>query len=242
MLGRPIREFSYPTSTVEVTMHDLDRTLQEYESSVDALEADGLELEGDWEAESDSESDGEAVFDEIEEMELAASLLEIQDEAELDQFIGNLVKRGFRAIGKVARGPIGQALGGVLKNVARTALPMAGAALGNLVVPGAGGLVGGKLASMAGKMFVLELEGLSPQDQEFEVARRVVRLGGEAVGSRCTRTRLGRSLATSPSTASSGSWAGCPRRCSGRRRARCARTGVATSTRASAWRWRCATC
>ncbi len=162
-------------------MHDLDRTLQEYESGVDALEADGLELEGNWETELDSESDGEVVFDEIEEMELAATLLEVQDEAELDQFIGNLVKKGFRAVGKVARGPIGQALGGVLKKVARTALPMAGAALGNLIVPGAGGVVGGKLASMAGKMFGLELEGLSPQDQEFEVARRVVRLGGEAV-------------------------------------------------------------
>jgi hypothetical protein len=41
-------------------------------------------------------------------------------------------------------------------------------------------MVGSKLGSMAGKMFGLELEGLSPQDQEFEVARRIVRLSGEA--------------------------------------------------------------
>lgn len=180
-------------------MHDLDRTLQEYESGIDALESGGYELEGDWEYEggggfgeefeeeyggdyeADHEGyDGEAVFDEIEEMELAATLLEIQDEAELEQFLGKLIKRAGRAVGKVVRSPVGKALGGVLKRVAKTALPMAGAALGNLVVPGAGGVVGGKLGSMAGKMFGLELEGLSPQDQEFEVARRIVRLSGEA--------------------------------------------------------------
>jgi len=165
-------------------MHDLDRTLQEFEAGFDALEShddefgDEFEFEGGWDMEDDDES--EAVFDEIEEMELAATLLEIQDEEELEQFLGSLIKKAGRAIGKVVKSPVGKALGGVLKKVAKTALPMAGAALGNLVVPGAGGLVGGKLASMAGKMFGLELEGMSPQDQEFEVARRVVRLAGAA--------------------------------------------------------------
>src|SRR5215218_7608583 len=42
-------------------------------------------------------------------------------------------------------------------------------------------MVGGKLASAAGSMFGLELEGMSPQDQELEVARRFVRLAGGAV-------------------------------------------------------------
>jgi hypothetical protein len=41
-------------------------------------------------------------------------------------------------------------------------------------------MVGGKLASMAGRAFGLELEGLSPEDQEFEVARRYVRLVSDA--------------------------------------------------------------
>ncbi|HEX7089445.1 MAG TPA: hypothetical protein VF192_04875 [Longimicrobiales bacterium] len=169
-------------------MHDLDRTLQEFEAGIDALETDGFELEGEWgqemgeyDGEYEQEyGDTEAVFDEIEEMELAAALLEVQDEEELEQFLGGLIKKVGRAVGKVVRGPVGNALGGVLQRVAKTALPMAGAALGNLVVPGVGGVVGGKLASMAGKMFGLELEGLSPQDQEFEVARRVVRLTAEA--------------------------------------------------------------
>ena len=33
---------------------------------------------------------------------------------------------------------------------------------------------------MGGRRLGLELEGLSPEDQEFEVARRVVRLAGDA--------------------------------------------------------------
>ena len=57
---------------------------------------------------------------------------------------------------------------------------MAGSALGNMILPGVGGMIGGKLASAAGGLFGLELEGLSPQDQEFEVARSFVRFAGAA--------------------------------------------------------------
>ncbi|HEX8395193.1 MAG TPA: hypothetical protein VF665_22790 [Longimicrobium sp.] len=155
-------------------MHPLDRTLNELEAGIDALESDEFEFlnEGEWSGESDTE----AVFDEVQELELAAELLGIQSEEELEQFFGKLIK----AAGSFIKSPVGQALGGVLKNVARTALPVAGAALGNLVAPGVGGMVGGKLASMAGRALGLELEGMSPPDQEFEVARRLVRLGGEA--------------------------------------------------------------
>ncbi|HEX8320730.1 hypothetical protein [Longimicrobium sp.] len=155
-------------------MHPLDRTLNELETGIDALESDEFEFmnENEWTPETDTE----AVFDEVQEMELAAELLGIQSEEELEEFFGKLVK----AAGSFIKSPVGKALGGVLKNVARTALPVAGAALGNLVAPGVGGMIGGKLASMAGRAFGLELEGMSPQDQEFEVARRMVRLGGEA--------------------------------------------------------------
>jgi hypothetical protein len=123
---------------------------------------------------------GGAVFDEVQEMELAAELLEVSNEEELEYFLGKLISSAGKAIGGIARSPIGQALGPILKKVAKTALPIAGAALGNFVLPGVGGAIGSKLASAAGGMFGLELEGLSPQDQEFEVARRFVRLGGAA--------------------------------------------------------------
>jgi hypothetical protein len=155
-------------------MHDIDRTQLEME-----WEADGFELEDEYDGYGEMEAES-GVFDEADEMELAADLLEITDEAELDQFLGNLIKKAGRAVGKVVRSPVGQALGGMLKGVAKKALPIAGSALGNLVVPGAGGAIGGQLASAAGRIFGLELEGMSPEDQEFEVARRFVRFAGQA--------------------------------------------------------------
>jgi hypothetical protein len=126
------------------------------------------------------ESSFEGPFSEAEEMELAAELLEITSEEELDQFIGKLFKRASRAVGKAMKSPVLRGLGGTLKGLAKQYLPVAGAALGNFVVPGLGGMVGGQLASAAGRAFGLELEGMSGEDQEFEVARRFVRLAGEA--------------------------------------------------------------
>jgi hypothetical protein len=81
---------------------------------------------------------------------------------------------------KVVSSPVGQALGGVLKQVAKKALPIAGGALGTFVGGPAGGLIGSKLASMAGDAFGLEYEGLSPEDRDFEMARRYVRFAGHA--------------------------------------------------------------
>lgn len=161
-------------------MHDLDRTPGEFETDLDEYEGGDFEYEFSGDGEWESEYEAESVFDEVEEMELAASLLEINDEQELEEFLGRLIRKAGRAVGGFVRSPVGKALGGALKSVARTALPVAGAALGNLVVPGIGGVVGGQLASAAGSMFGLELEGMSPQDQEFEVARRFVRLAGDA--------------------------------------------------------------
>lgn len=161
-------------------MHDIDRTQLEME-----WEAEGFELEDEYDGYGEMEGEfydeaSTGVFGEADEMELAADLLEISDEAELEQFLGKLIKKAGRAVGKVIRSPVGRSLGGLLKGVAKKALPIAGSALGNLVVPGAGGAIGGQLASAAGRIFGLELEGMSPEDQEFEVARRFVRFAGQA--------------------------------------------------------------
>jgi len=131
---------------------------------------------GEQEFEQGFLGESEAVFDEVTEMELAAELLGAQNEEELEQFIGNLLKKAGKFASSAIKGPLGQ----TLKSVAKVALPAAGAALGNLVLPGVGGALGGKLASAAGSMFGLEFEGLSPQDREFEAAKRVVRFGGAA--------------------------------------------------------------
>ena len=163
-------------------MHDLDRTQNLFESEYDGLETYDYEGEGEFQDEGEHESDyegegylfegeSESAFDEIEEMELAAEFLEVADEAELEQFLGKLIKRAKKAAGGFLKTGLGQQVGGLLKGAAKMALP----ALGNMVLPGIGGKAGAKI----GQMFGLELEGLSPQDQEFEGARKFVRFAGE---------------------------------------------------------------
>lgn len=158
-------------------MHDLDRTYRQLEGESFEFE---FNAEGQW----------AEVFQENELNELASELLEVQNDQELEQFLGNLIKKVGGAVGQVVRSPIGQALGGVLKTVAKQALPMAGAALGNLVMPGVGGMVGSKLAGMAGSALGLELEGLSAEDREFEVAKQVVRLSADAARTALTQGGL----------------------------------------------------
>ena len=165
-------------------MHDIDRTLMEYEDEYGAdYEAeydDESEYEDEYEYEYEYEHDMESVFDESEEMELASELLTVSDDEELEYFLGKLIKKAGRRVGKFVKSKAGRALGKVLKGVAKKALPVVGGALGTAIGGPAGGAIGSKLAGAAGKLFGLELEGLSPEDQEFEVARRVVRLAGNA--------------------------------------------------------------
>ena len=78
---------------------------------------------------------------------------------------------------------VGRALGGTLKNVARLALPAAGAALGSFVAPGVGTALGGKLGSAASNLFELEFEGMDREQAE---------LGGAALCALCHRGRAQR--------------------------------------------------
>ena len=126
--------------------------------------------------ESYGEYSQESPFNETEEMELAAELLTVQNEDELEQFLGKLLKKA----GGFLKSGVGRQITGALKGIAKKALPALGAAAGNFLLPGIGGVVGGKLASSAGRMLGLELEGLSYEDQEFEIAKQIVRLGGAA--------------------------------------------------------------
>lgn len=132
------------------------------------------------------ESDGEMFemgneLSETQEMELAHELLSVQNEEELNMFLGKLIKGAGKAIGGIVRSPVFRGIGKALKTVAKTALPIAGKALGGFFGGPLGGMVGGKLGSMASNLFELELEGLSPEDQEFEMARAYVRFADSAV-------------------------------------------------------------
>jgi hypothetical protein len=135
------------------------------------------EFESNYESPNQFETYGqysqEGTFNEADEMELAAELLSVTNEAELDQFLGKLIRKA----GGFVSSALGPELIGQIKGLAKKALPILGTAVGNMVVPGVGGVVGGKVA---GSMMGLELEGLSLEDQEFEVAKQIVRLGSAA--------------------------------------------------------------
>ena len=143
-------------------MHDLDRTQLEY----------GETFESSYEYMGES-----GILGEADELELATELLAVSNEQELEQFLGKLFKKVSGVVGKVTRGPIG----GLLKGVAQKAMPFVGGALGSFIpIPGVGTAVGTALGSAASKMFEVNREAMSEEDQEFEVAKRFVRLASTA--------------------------------------------------------------
>jgi hypothetical protein len=121
------------------------------------------------------------VFSETMEMELASELLGVSNEAELEQFLGRLVRRAARGVRNFARSSVGRRIGGFLKTVAKKALPVVGKIAGTALGGPLGGMVGNRLGSWASNLFELELEGLSNEDKEFEIARAYVRFAGDAV-------------------------------------------------------------
>lgn len=130
----------------------------------------------EFETGEDLSGEVESPLDEVEEMELAAELLAVSSEEELDQFLGKFFKRAWRGIKKIAR-PLGRAL----KDIAKKALPFLGGALGSFIpIPGVGTALGSAIGGAASKLLEVDLEGMSPEDQEFELARRFVRLASSA--------------------------------------------------------------
>lgn len=141
-------------------------------------DTEGFEM-GSTSYEDESEEEYAGLVRDLQEQEvdeLALELLSISSEQELDQFLGGLMKRVVKGAKAFANSGVGKAIGGALKSVAKTALPVAGAALGNLVVPGLGGAIGGKLGSMASNLLEAEeAEMMDEEEAEQEAARRYVR-------------------------------------------------------------------
>jgi hypothetical protein len=71
-------------------------------------------------------------------------------------------------------------LGGVLKAVAKRALPFLAGAAGTFFGGPAGGALGATLGSAISKALELEYEALEQEDREFEMARSFVRLANDA--------------------------------------------------------------
>jgi uncharacterized protein (DUF697 family) len=119
---------------------------------------------------------------EDEEIELALELMSVSSEAELDQFLGKLFKSAWKGIKKVGAvvGKVARPLGGVLKAVAKKALPFVGGALGSFIpIPGVGTAIGSAVGGALSKALELEA-GMDPEDREFEMARRFVRVAATA--------------------------------------------------------------
>lgn len=170
-------EYANEFSNESFEMNELS---PEFESAFETSNEYAGEFQGEYQGEYSGEISGE-VFHEAMEMELASELLNVSNEQEMEQFLGKLIKRAAGAVGKFARSSAGRAIGGFLKSAAKKALPWAGRALGTALGGPIGGMIGGKLAGAASNLFELELEGLSNEDKEFEMARAYVRFAGDAV-------------------------------------------------------------
>ena len=104
------------------------------------------------------------------EMQLAAELLDHIDDGELEGYLVELIDRA----GRTADRPVRSALASILERTARRLLRPTGA----------------PPVKSAGRVFGLELEGLSPEDKAFEVARQLRALclrGGAPRGQRSRR-------------------------------------------------------
>lgn len=158
-------------------MHDIGRTQLEH-GQVGEFEGPG-EFEGsEFEVgEFESPAELESPLGEMQEIELASELLEVSSEQELEQFLGNVFGAVGRAAGNFIRSDTGRALGTILKDslqsAAKQALPVVGRAIGERV--GGYGDIGARAGAAAGTLLGLELEGLSGEDREFEIARQLVR-------------------------------------------------------------------
>ncbi|KQV80823.1 hypothetical protein ASD15_13005 [Massilia sp. Root351] len=177
-------------------MHDIDRTTLEFGQEM-GYEGEQYEFgQGEWSGEG-------GLLSEADEMELANELLSVTNEAELEQFLGNFLKKAASVAGSVIRSPVGQAVGGVLKGVAKKALPLAGGAIGGYFGGPLGAKIGSGLASAAGGALGLEAEGeMMGEDREFEGAKTFVRLAADTVN-RAAQARGGdpRAVAQAAATA-----------------------------------------
>jgi hypothetical protein len=173
-------------------MHDIDygkaetefeQWEAEGEGEQEYFEAGEFEFEDSemYEAEEESLFCANGEMCEAQETELALELLEVDSEAELEEFLGNLMNKAVQAGKGILATKDMQAVGSILKGAARKSLPHIGRAIGGHFGGRKWAKRGGGFATGVGKLFGLELEGLSGEDQEFEMAKGYVRFAGNTV-------------------------------------------------------------
>jgi hypothetical protein len=149
-------------------MHDLDRV--SFEMNDEASQYGESELQPELPGGTFDRPFSEAELD-----ELAMELLQVRDEQELDQFLGGLLSKAAKAVGKFIRSPAGIALKGILKNAISSAVPVVGGVVSSLIpADGVGADVG---AAIKGE---LEWEGVPTENRDVEAAKKVIEVGGDA--------------------------------------------------------------
>ena len=115
---------------------------------------------------------------EEEQMDLASQLMELETEEEFENFLGDVISKGLKAVGGFIDLPTGQAVGSALKDAAKTLLPVAGQAIGGYLGGGPGEQIGGALGSAASNLFEAEAEA---EEQEWEAANVFVRVALDTI-------------------------------------------------------------
>ena len=136
------------------------------------LQPEAFPFTGEMESETSFLTELVSPFGEAEEVELAIELLEVTSEAEMEQFLGKLVKKAWKGIKTVGSK--------VLRPLVKTVLPIAATAAGTFFGGPAGGALAGKLGSLVSKALEAETAGVSPQDRDVEKCRQFVRMAGTA--------------------------------------------------------------
>ena len=121
---------------------------------------------------------GQSPFSEAEEMELAVELLQVTSEAELEQFVGNLLKKAWSGIKPVTSAVI-RPLAGAFKTVVKTALPFTAAVADTYFGP-AGGAIAEKLGSLVSQALEAETATTTPSDRDLGKCRQFVQMAGKA--------------------------------------------------------------
>lgn len=122
---------------------------------------------------------GRGILDESQEIELSAALLEVVNHEQLDCLLRRVVEEADVVIGALLAPSVKQALVDLLTHVLgqitsatnRRTVTITGASLGKRI--------GAALAALAGQVLGIELEGLSPEDREFEAGKQFIRFGAE---------------------------------------------------------------
>jgi hypothetical protein len=121
-------------------MHDINRTMREYKTDYEfGVEFEYINIEG--------------VLNEAGELTLVAlvaELLDIADEAELGQFLGELFQKIGSKVGQFIKSPTGH----TLKSTAQKVLPMRGTVIGSP----AGGAVANQLIETGNEIYGKGLE------------------------------------------------------------------------------------